>query len=155
MNAETIDYSINQKIPVTIKAEVIVIGAGPGGIGAAVAAARSGADTVLIERYSMPGGMASVGEVTTFIPNHVNEKSLDRGVYLDWVKQIVSYMPGEVSDPEAWDWHNRLVPKDEAALAAEDILLEAGVRLVYHHHLFDCIKQGDKIESAILFQNLD
>ena len=80
MSIETIDYSVSQKIPVTIKAKVIVIGGGPGGLGAAVAAARSGADTVLIERYGCLGGMASVGEVFPFMLNHLDGKYKSRDV---------------------------------------------------------------------------
>jgi len=46
------------------EADVVVVGGGPGGIGAAVAAARNGADTVLIERYGHLGGMGTGGLVT-------------------------------------------------------------------------------------------
>ncbi|MFA7231781.1 MAG: FAD-dependent oxidoreductase [Victivallaceae bacterium] len=149
---KTISYTgAPTELPVNIEAEVIVIGAGPGGLGAAVAAARSGADTVLIERYSAPGGMAFSGEVSPFMCNHVNDKSLDRGVYLEWVERIQSYLPGEIADGEAFSARNRMIPKDIAALAAEDLLRDAGVRLVYHHHLFDCIKKANAIEAAVLF----
>jgi FAD dependent oxidoreductase len=139
------------ELPVNIESEVIVIGGGPGGIGAAVAAARSGADTVMIERYSAPGGMAVAGEVSPFMGNHINEKSLDRGIYLEWVERIQSYLPGEVVDGEAFSARNRIIHKDVAALAAEDLLRDAGVKLLYHHHLFDCIKQGSAIDAAVLF----
>src|SRR4030043_192198 len=46
------------------EADVVVVGGGPGGIGAAVSAARNGADTVLIERYGFLGGMGTGGLVT-------------------------------------------------------------------------------------------
>ncbi len=49
-------------------ADVVVVGGGPGGIGAALSAARSGADTVLIERYEHLGGMGT-GGLVTIIPN--------------------------------------------------------------------------------------
>jgi flavin-dependent dehydrogenase len=44
--------------------DVVVAGGGPGGIGAAVSAARNGADTVLIDRCGCLGGMATGGLVT-------------------------------------------------------------------------------------------
>src|SRR3990172_13325866 len=50
-----------EKMPVTAEADVVVIGAGPGGFGAALRAARMGAQTVLIERYDVPGGVHTVG----------------------------------------------------------------------------------------------
>ena len=43
--------------------EVLVAGGGPAGVAAAVAAARNGADTTLIERYNHLGGMATGGLV--------------------------------------------------------------------------------------------
>ena len=53
---------------VSREVDVIVVGGGPGGIGSAIAAARSGAKTVLIERYGHLGGMAT-GGLVNIIPN--------------------------------------------------------------------------------------
>jgi hypothetical protein len=152
MNKETIEYSVKQKIPVTIQAEVIVIGGGPGGIGAAVAAARNGADTVLIERYGCLGGMASIGEVFPFMLNHLKGKTLDKPVYADWVNAMRKYSPDyDGGRDEEVETSRGCYSKDEAMLAAEDICLEAGVRLVYHHNLFDAIVKDGGIEAAVLF----
>jgi glycine/D-amino acid oxidase-like deaminating enzyme len=41
--------------------EVLVIGGGTSGVGAAVAAARAGARTIIVERYGFLGGVANVG----------------------------------------------------------------------------------------------
>lgn len=57
-----------REIKVVCEADVVVVGGGPGGVGAAVCAARAGADTVLIERYGHLGGMAS-GGLVNIIPN--------------------------------------------------------------------------------------
>ncbi len=54
----------NKTIDVVRECEVLVVGGGPGGIGAAVSAARNGADTVLVERYGHLGGMGTGGLVT-------------------------------------------------------------------------------------------
>ena len=43
--------------------DVVVVGGGPGGIGAAVCAAGNRADAVLIERYGCLGGMGTGGLV--------------------------------------------------------------------------------------------
>ncbi|HJX13947.1 MAG TPA: FAD-dependent oxidoreductase [Dehalococcoidales bacterium] len=57
-----------REIKVCREADVVVVGGGPGGIGSAIAAARSGAKTVLIERYGHLGGMAT-GGLVNIIPN--------------------------------------------------------------------------------------
>lgn len=45
-----------RKIKVFTEAQVVVVGGGPGGVSAAIAAAREGADTILVERYRASGG---------------------------------------------------------------------------------------------------
>ena len=47
------------RIPVAGQAQVIVAGGGPAGVCAAIAAARNGAKTVLLEKSGCLGGTAS------------------------------------------------------------------------------------------------
>ncbi len=54
-------------IPVIDEYDVIVAGGGPGGIPAAVAAARAGAKTLLVERYGYLGGMATAGLIAVIL----------------------------------------------------------------------------------------
>ncbi len=49
------------QVPVAAEADVVVIGGGPAGFGAAMRAARSGVTTLLIERFGGPGGAATSG----------------------------------------------------------------------------------------------
>ncbi len=51
-------------LPVIGEYDVIVAGGGPAGICAAVAAARAGASTLLLERYGFLGGIATAGRGT-------------------------------------------------------------------------------------------
>src|SRR5258706_11331141 len=50
-----------REIPVYRQCDVLVVGGGPSGTAAAVAAARSGADVVLLERYNHLGGLSTGG----------------------------------------------------------------------------------------------
>ena len=45
-----------REVPVIAEADVVVVGSGPGGLAAALAAARAGVHVVLIERFGCFGG---------------------------------------------------------------------------------------------------
>jgi len=148
-------YAFSREIPISITADVIVAGGGPGGLGAAVMAARAGADTVIVERYGFLGGMASSGEISPFMWNHVKGRCLDRPVYAEWVERMHSYLPASMreelqSDSEITTANSHILSKDITMLAMEDLCLEAGVRIIYHHSLADVIVKERRIDSIIL-----
>ena len=58
----------SRQLKVCRETEVLVVGGGPAGVAAALAAARNGADTTLVERYNHLGGMAT-GGLVILIPN--------------------------------------------------------------------------------------
>ncbi len=55
----------SRKIPVLAKTDVLVVGSGPGGLAAALASAREGFDTLLVERYGSLGGNITQAGVET------------------------------------------------------------------------------------------
>jgi hypothetical protein len=57
-----------RKLNVFRVTDVVVVGGGPAGFAAAVAAGRNGADTILLERYGHLGGMATGGLVIVIMP---------------------------------------------------------------------------------------
>ena len=64
---------------VAARADVVVVGGGPAGLSAALAAARNGAEVILLERYNHLGGLASGGMVLVLDDmwdNHLNEISV-------------------------------------------------------------------------------
>ena len=145
----TLRYEFSQDIPLLHEADVIVVGGGPGGIGAAVMAARGGAKTLLIERYGFLGGMASAGEVHPFMPNHAGGKCLDRPVYVEWARAMRKYVAAGSLSEELATREDRAISKDAAMLAAEDLCLDAGVKLLYHHTLADAVVRDGKIDALV------
>jgi hypothetical protein len=78
-----------RNISVCHEADVIVVGGGPGGHSAAIAAARNGAKTVLLERYGHLGGMAT-GGIVIQIP-HMSDggkEPIIAGLALEWLERL-------------------------------------------------------------------
>jgi hypothetical protein len=71
MRAKMIEEPARQ-VPIYGEYDVAVLGGGPAGIAAAVAAARAGRRTLLIERYGFLGGMGTAAGVTNFCGLHAN-----------------------------------------------------------------------------------
>jgi ribulose 1,5-bisphosphate synthetase/thiazole synthase len=61
-----------RQIPLYGEYDIVVLGGGPAGIAAAVAAARAGRRTLLVERYGFLGGMGTAAGVTNFCGLHAN-----------------------------------------------------------------------------------
>ncbi len=148
----SISYSLKKDLPLVAESDVLVIGGGPGGLGAAVAAARTGASVTLIERYGYLGGMAASGEVNPFMPNHAKGEGLDRPVYVEWVRAMGPYLPSDLRDAylAASSAPAPTISKDIAMLAAEDLCLAAGVKLLFHHTLADVIVKKGRIAAVVL-----
>jgi hypothetical protein len=140
--SEHLTCAFPTQLPISQQAEVLVVGGGPGGIGAAVAAARQGADVLLVEHYGFLGGMATAGEVNPFMPNHLNGDSLDTGIFQEWLDRIGHY-DGRLGKTRVFD-------PQIARLAAEDLCRQAGVRLLYHHRPARVETHKRRIDGVVL-----
>jgi len=65
VEAECVVESV-RRVPIRQRVDVLVCGGGPAGVGAAIAAAREGARTLLIERHGMLGGVWTAGLLNPF-----------------------------------------------------------------------------------------
>ncbi|MCL2367396.1 MAG: FAD-dependent oxidoreductase [Oscillospiraceae bacterium] len=162
-----------QQIPVYAEADVLVVGAGPAGYCAAVAAARSGAKTILMERYGYLGGMATGGYVLLFdclddgkgsvVIKGLVEETLDRLEKLDGLigpeKEI--WGSSEMKDILKWrQWcgtggedkivrNSPVVDPELLKCVANDMCLESGVQLLLHAWFSKAYMEGDTVKGAI------
>ena len=100
----------NKEVRVVDECDVVVVGGGPGGIGAAVAAARNGADTILIERYGYLGGMGT-GGLVTIIPclSDFDGNMQIAGINQEWIDRLDRREACTYPPPELWGCDDKIV----------------------------------------------
>ncbi len=64
-----------------------MIGGGPAGYGAALAAARGGCRTLLAERHGFLGGMGTAAGLSCYLNHHVGKVDLAGGIYREFVRE--------------------------------------------------------------------
>lgn len=136
----------NKSIPTSELYDVVVCGGGPAGIGAAVAAAESGAKTALIERFSFLGGMATAGYVNPMSEFAYNGRRISGGIPWRFANEMVEMGGARIEEPRCNISFNPEIYK----LAAYRMVSRAGVDLYMNSYLSDCIMEGKKITAAIL-----
>lgn len=132
-----------KSIPYSAPCDVVVTGGGITGVFAALAAARLGCNTVLIEQHGFVGGQGTAGGVHTFcgetrLVNDAWAEMLDRlGTY----NAIADYRPNH--DGRRFD-----VEMLKYVLLA--MLHEAGVRVLLHTRVVDVRRDGDAVTSIVI-----
>jgi hypothetical protein len=162
-----------QEIKVWRECDVVVVGGGPGGHAAAVAAARNGADTILVERYGHLGGMAS-GGVVTIIPNlsDMYGKQQIAGQTQEWIdrldkREATDYPPkalwGNKDKAKVQEWFRRsffytrldmliysvLFDAEILKCVLNDMVEQAGVKTLLHAWGTKAIMDGNVCQGVI------
>jgi hypothetical protein len=129
----------------TIKTKVLVVGGGPAGIGAAIGAAKTGAETLLIENYGFFGGVASWG--VGMCMNQMRPDSEPRGyIHELLLKKLQNYGEQAVR----LSTHQFLVNVEYLKASILDALDEAGCKYLVHVKAVDAITRGNRITGVIV-----
>ncbi len=129
----------------------MVAGGGPGGLTAAITAARAGAKTLLVERYGFLGGMATAGLVGPILG--VNASGADEpvigGVTEEFFRALEAM--GEAG-PYDESVNRGGIPFNAEGfkLIADTMTLESGVSLRLHSWVADAIVEDGRIEALVL-----
>ena len=134
-----------------LKHDVIVVGGGPAGVCAAIASARGGADTVLIEQYGFLGGVATLSMFQPWRGFHSPGKQIAEGIGNEIVQELVAKggSPGHLVDPTGVSF--TVTPFDAEIL--KEVLqskLEREHVKVFFHSQFTKAETRDKKINSIL-----
>jgi len=146
----------SREIPVMRKVDVVVVGGGPGGFGAAIAAARNGAETLLIERYGFLGGMLTGGLVNWLpfdklvpVEAYGETRALQGGVVEELIERLVD-IGGAIAPAEMGD--RTMFPTDPEIdkIVLIEMLEEARAEILLHALVVGVVKDGKRVKGVII-----
>jgi hypothetical protein len=137
-----------REIPVLAETDVLVIGGGPAGVSAAIAASRAGAETYLVERYNHLGGLWTGGLVLPLLSTHAVDKQKQR-------KQVIHGIGGEMAQRlfelgMAIHEVNPVVDPEAAKYVLDEMISESGVKMLYHSWGVNAIMDGNTIKGVFI-----
>ena len=137
---------ITKNAPIVGEYDVVVCGGGPAGFIAAIAAARNGARTALVERYGFLGGMATMGYVNPVSVFTYNDSQVVGGIPWEFVQKLENMGGGFIEKPLG----NVAFEQEHYKLLAQRMTLEAGVDLYMHSYLSGCVMDGSRIAQIVI-----
>jgi hypothetical protein len=134
-----------REIPVHAEIDVLVVGSGPSGLSAAIAAARTGVSTMIIERFGFLGGVVTQCNMES-VGWYRHELTVEAGgllfEYEQRSKNIGASAPETQSISQALD-------TEMFKCLADEMILEAKVRPLYHTFVVDSIVESGIIKGVI------
>ena len=141
--------------------DFVVAGGGVAGMCAAIAAARAGASTLLLEQAGACGGMATQGLVGPFMTcyDQRGENMIIRGLFEEIVNRMVArgyaIHPSQVRAGTAFtSWivvgHDHVTPFEPEGLKLimDEMLQEAGVKVLYHTTFLTPIVENGRLTAV-------
>lgn len=146
--------------------DTVVCGGGIAGVSAALAAARGGAKTLLIEKQYLLGGLATLGLVTIYLPLCDGcGRQVSFGIADELLRLSVRHGSEAGRDAKPWFENGTIEERTKRrfevqynpnlfAIEAEKLLVDAGVTILYGTGVCGVI-QKDGIISHVLTENID
>ena len=133
-----------RRTPVLAETDVLVVGGGPGGLSAALGAARAGAKTLLVERYGCFGGVIAQCMIGTIAWYRTSEKTVDAGgIGVEFERRAKSMNASlEVNRYQVLD-------TEIFKHIADEMIQEAGVVPLLHTQVVDVVLDGRTIRGVV------
>ncbi len=131
-----------REIPIIAQMDVLVIGAGPAGMGAAIWAARNGASTMLVEQTGDVGGIATVG-----LMSHWTGRTV--GGFYEEILERSADLQNPAEDYGFNGSSRQIINPERLKTEFLKMLKEAGVRLRLYTFASNVIMEGDTLQGVI------
>jgi hypothetical protein len=142
--------------------DIIVLGGGPGGVPAAVSAARNGARVLLVERYGFLGGMATTALVLPYMKYSAGGQYIIRGLFEEFLDLMEQHGAIKKMNPTkeelirlntfTTDLEDRAHFDDEPMKHLLDrFVLDSGAELLLHTAAIGVLKEGADIRAVRIF----
>jgi len=133
-------------IPVHARCDVLVVGGGPSGLSAALAARRAGADVILMEKFGCFGGVITTVGMET-IAWYRYEGCVDsEGIGIE-MERLAASMGGTVK----WPYNDsECLDADFFKVVADHLITESGIRPLLHSYAVDAIMEDDTIKGIVM-----
>ncbi len=145
-----------KEIPVFHETDVVVVGGGPAGFAAAVAAARAGSKVALVERYGSLGGLFTNGMVLIMLATgRVTDgrwELVSRGVCGEFMERVGKYGKNFSNPPATTCPKSHWLPTVDpecAKVTMDDMIAEAGVEMFFHCWGVDVVQDGDRVQGVV------
>ena len=133
------------RLPILDSTEVLVVGGGPAGIGAALGAARAGARTLLIENHSFFGG---VGAWQVGMPlNQMRPEGKPRSLVHELLIQKLQAMGDQAVKLSV---HGLLTNVEYLKVAVLDALDEVGAKYLVHVRAVDTVVESNRVTGVVI-----
>lgn len=133
--------------------DVVIIGGGPAGTVAAIASARSGARTLLVEQNGYLGGMLTMAGTGPQMTFHAGSTQVVQGIAEEIVARMVreGFSPGHMEDFVGYASSVTPFDAEGMKLILETMVKEAGADLLYHTVYTGCEWEDRKIQKVRLY----
>ena len=140
------EITIQKTAPVVGSYDVVVCGGGPAGWAAAIAAARGGVKTAIVEKLGAFGGTATGGYVIPISGFFHKGKQVVHGIAWELVRRLEEMGAAQVEYPKG----HVSVHVESYKLLAQRMLDECGVETYTHSLLTGCVRQGSRITHILI-----